>query len=91
MEITRTDSGDVTFRSRGGAAAYAVAENRVAIDNRVPAEIYLIDVPRSVQQLRIRVASHTLMRWPEDSAKYALPNDPRRARLRFGTPDAGSR
>lgn len=91
VEITRTDSGDVTFRSRGGAAAYAVAEHRVTIDNRVPAEVYLIDVPRSVQQVRIRVASRTLMRWPEDSAKYTLPNEPHRARLRFGTADPGSR
>ena len=69
VAITRTDTGDITFRSHGGTAAYQVAASRVSIDNQVAADEYQIDVPRSVQQLRIVVGTRVLLRWPEDSAQ----------------------
>ncbi|MES1259102.1 MAG: hypothetical protein ABUL71_00810 [Gemmatimonadota bacterium] len=85
VEINRTTTGDVAFRSRGGTTAYEVADGRVTIDNQSPAETYLIDIPASVRQVRIRVGSRTLIRWPEDSARYTLTTDPRRARVDIHT------
>jgi hypothetical protein len=81
IEITRTPSGDVGFRSRGGTTAYAVTENQVAIDNQVPATTYLIDIPVAVHAVRIRMGDRTLVRWPEDSARYTTPGHP--DQLRF--------
>ncbi len=83
IEIARSALGDVTFRSRGGTTAYEVAENRVAIDNQAPAEVYLINIPAAVQHVRIHVGTRTLIRWPEDSARFVLPTDPHRARVDF--------
>jgi len=85
VEITRTATGDVAFRSRGGTTAYEVADGRVTIDNQSPAETYLIDIPASVRQVRVRVGPRTLIRWPEDSARYTLTTDPRRARVDIHT------
>lgn len=69
IEITRSDSSDATFRSRGGTTAYRLADGQVSIDNQVPAERYLIDLPASVQRFRISVGHRTVLRWPEDSAR----------------------
>lgn len=81
VEIGRSAVSDVVFRSRGGTTAYEVAEGRVSIDNQTPAETYLIEIPATVRQVRIRVGTRTLIRWPEDSVKFSLPNEPRLARL----------
>lgn len=86
VEIARTAAGEVAFRSRGGTTAYEVADGRVTIDNQAPAETYLIDIPATVRHVRIRVGKRTLVRWPEDSAKYTLATDPRRARVEIHTP-----
>ena len=83
LEINRSASGDVVFRSRGGTTAYDVAEGRVSIDNQTPAAVYLIDVPNNVHQIRIKVGARSVIRWPEDSAKYTLANDTHRARVAF--------
>jgi hypothetical protein len=71
VEITRTGAGDVTFRSRGGNTAYRVASDQVSIDNEVPADVYEIAIPWTVQHLRLLVGTRVLLRWPEDSAQRA--------------------
>lgn len=76
IEITRTATGDVTFRSRGGNTAYQVASGQVSIDNQVPADEYQINIPRSVQQLRILIGTRVLLRWPEDSARRVSATRP---------------
>lgn len=76
IEITRTATGDVAFRSRGGNTAYQVAAGRVSIDNAAPADEYQVDLPGSVQQLRIVVGTRVLLQWPEDSARYATAARP---------------
>ena len=90
VEIIRTATGDVTFRSRGGNAAYQVASGQVSIDNEVPADAYQIEVPRSVQQLQILVGARVLLRWPEDSARRAPATQPDRFHipLDIGDPHA---
>lgn len=90
VELNRSAPGEVVFRSRGGTTAYDVAEGRVTIDNQSPAETYLIDIPATVRQVQVRVGSRTLIRWPEDSVKFALPNDPRRARVAIRPQAAGT-
>ena len=86
VEIARSDTGDVTFRSRGGTTAYAVASNHVSIDNQAPAVAYFIGIPPAVQQVRILVGSRVLLRWPEDSARVALPEQSVRARIVLAAP-----
>jgi hypothetical protein len=86
VEINRSADGDVVFRSRGGTTAYDVAEGRVSIDNQTPADVYLIDAPVNVHQIRIKVGSRTVIRWPEDSAKYTLSTDSHRARVELRIP-----
>lgn len=86
IEIKRTAPGDVTFRSRGGMTAYDVADGRVAIDNRTPADGYFIDVPTTVQRVRVHVGTRALILWPEDSAKIVLPNDAQHGRVEFRAP-----
>jgi hypothetical protein len=81
VEIVRTQTGDVTFRSRGGATAYDVKEQQVTIDNQAPAEVYLLEIPVTVRTVRIRIGERTLLRWPEDSARFAIAADPARARV----------
>jgi hypothetical protein len=81
VEIMRTQGGDVTFRSRGGATAYDGKEQQVTIDNQAPAETYLLDIPVTVRTVRIRIGERTLLRWPEDSARFAVADDPARARV----------
>lgn len=76
VEITRTATGDITFRSRGGNTAYQVAADQVTIDNQVPADEYQISVPRSVQQLRIVAGTRVLLRWPKDSARRLSATQP---------------
>lgn len=86
VEIARSDTGDVTFRSRGGTTAYAVTSNHVSIDNQAPAVAYFIGIPPAVQQVRILVGSRVLLRWPEDSARVALPEQSVRARIVLAAP-----
>jgi hypothetical protein len=81
LEVRHTSGGDVYFRSRGGVTAYDVAEGQVSIDNQSAAETYMIDFPASVRKLQVRIGERTLLRWPEDSAKFASPADPQRARV----------
>jgi len=81
LEIRWTAVGDVTFRSRGGIAAYQVASGQVTIDNQVAADAYQIDIPRSVQHLRILVGTRVLLRWPEDSARRVSPTGADELRL----------
>lgn len=86
VELVRSAPGDVTFRSRGGATAYEVAEGRVAIDNQSPAEVYMIDIPTTVRQVRIHVGNRTLLRWPEDSARLVTRGDAGRASVALRAP-----
>lgn len=81
IEIARSRSGEVTFRSRGGFTAYELAVGQVSIDNRVPADAYLIDLPPAVQRLRILVGDRVLLRWPEDSARVMVTQDSQRVRV----------
>lgn len=81
LEIHWTVAGDVTFRSRGGTAAYQVSSGQVAIDNQVPADAYQIGIPRSVQHVRILVGTRVLLRWPEDSARRVSPTSPDELRI----------
>ncbi len=76
VDITRTGTGDITFRSHGGNAAYQVAADQVSIDNSFPADAYQIDIPRGVQQVRILVGTRVLLRWPEDSAHRVGTSQP---------------
>jgi lipoprotein-anchoring transpeptidase ErfK/SrfK len=79
IEITRSNSIGVTFRSRGGTTAYRLSAGQVSIDNQLPARTYLIDLPASVQRLRIMVGRRALMRWPEDSIRLTRGHETRPA------------
>jgi hypothetical protein len=68
IEIAPSRSSDVIFRSRGGTTAYQLGAGQVSIDNQVPAQTYLIDLPAFVQRLRILVGNRVVFRWPDDSA-----------------------
>jgi lipoprotein-anchoring transpeptidase ErfK/SrfK len=81
IEITRSSSSDVTFRSRGGTTAYRLGAGQVSIDNQLPAQRYLIDLPASVQRLRIVVGHHEVMRWPEDSVRLTRGHETRATRV----------
>jgi hypothetical protein len=81
IEITRSNSSDVTFRSRGGTTAYRLSAGQVSIDNQRPAQAYLIDLPASVQRLRIVVGRRELMRWPDDSIRLTRGHESRPTRL----------
>lgn len=81
IEITWSNSSDVTFRSRGGTTAYRLSAGQVSIDNQLPARTYLIDLPASVQRLRIIVGHRELMRWPDDSIRLTRGHESRPARL----------
>lgn len=64
----RVAPGDATVRARGGDVAYAVGENRVTIDNRRPADAYLMTVPPDLRELRIVVEGRPLYRRPDARA-----------------------
>ena len=79
IEITRSNSSDVTFRSRGGTTAYRLGAGEVSIDNQAPAQSYLIDLPASVQRVRIVVGRRAVLRWPEDSVSLTRGHETRPA------------
>lgn len=88
MELVRSDGADVAFQSEGGAPAYAVASDRVIIDNQVPADLYRLVLPAGVRNVQVSVAGVVLLRWPEDSARFTVSLHPLRASipLRTGSP-----
>ncbi|MEP6591484.1 MAG: hypothetical protein ABJC19_09900 [Gemmatimonadota bacterium] len=81
VEISRTTSPLLTFRSRGGVTAYTVTDAQVAIDNQVAAETYLIEVPTMVRELKVLVDGRLAAQWPADSARLSDPSDSSRFRV----------
>jgi hypothetical protein len=72
---------ELTRNRRGGTTAYRLGAGQVSIDNQLPAQRYLIDLPASVQRLRIVVGHHEVMRWPEDSVRLTRGHETRATRV----------
>jgi hypothetical protein len=90
VEIVLTDRADVAIRSRGGEVGYQVAEGRVVIDNRAPAEQYDIEAPLGLQRLVVQVNSHLVFR-KQGGAVYPTPSSSGNRRFRISLADqAGS-
>ncbi len=62
LEVHLVDGAQVTVRSRGGDVGYTVNEGRVLVDNRVPAEEYIVEIPASLGRVRIVVGTRVLFR-----------------------------
>ena len=82
LEVHLVDSGQVTVRSRGGVVGFTVDEGRVVVDNRVPAEEYIVEVPVSLRRVRITVGTRLLFEKDGDrigpvapfaTARYRIP------------------
>lgn len=85
LELRAVDRTDVTITSRGGATGYDVADGEVTIDNREPAEAYLIGIPPGVIRLQVRAGARTLLTWPADITTHAIPGLSDAMRLTFPT------
>jgi hypothetical protein len=68
VEVRLTNGGQVTVRSRGGAVGFTVNEGRVLVDNRVPADEYVVEVPSTLRRARIMVGARVLFSKDGDQA-----------------------
>jgi len=60
--------GDAIIRARGGDVAYVVGAARVTIDNRTPADLYLLTVPPTVRRLTIVAGEREVFRLTDGRA-----------------------
>jgi hypothetical protein len=60
LEVRLTSGGQVTVRSRGGAVGFTVNEGRVLVDNRVPADEYVVEVPSTLRRARVMIGTRVL-------------------------------
>jgi hypothetical protein len=81
VEVHLVNGDQVTVRSRGGSVGYTVDEGRVLIDNRVPAEEYIVELPVSLRQARIVVGTRVLFRKDGDRSGPVLPFEEARYRI----------
>lgn len=73
LEVRLVDGTQVTVRSRGGAVGFTVNEGRVLVDNRVPAEEYIVEIPASLGRVRIVVGARVLYRKDGDRSGPVPP------------------
>jgi hypothetical protein len=91
VEIALVDRADVAVRSRGGDVAYEIAEGRVMIDNREPAERYDIEAPIGIAQLTVLMNDRAIFRKQGDVVTPASSSSGKgRFRIPLGT-GAGAR
>lgn len=81
LELHLIDGGQVTVRSRGGEVGYTVNEGRVLVDNRVPADEYIVEIPASLGRVRIVVGSRVLFRKDGDRSGPIQPFEGARYRI----------
>ena len=80
IEITRSEFERRHRSVRAGAPRpTGWRAGQVSIDNQVPAQRYLIDLPASVQRFRIMVGHRAVMRWPEDSVRLTRGHETRQS------------
>ncbi len=82
LEVHLVSGDQVTVRSRGGNVAYTVNEGRVLVDNRVPAEEYIVEIPATLGRVRIVAGTRVLFQKdgdrsgpvrPFEGAQYRIP------------------
>jgi hypothetical protein len=81
LEVHLVDGGQVTVRSRGGDVGYTVNEGRVLVDNRVPANEYIVVIPASLGRVRIVVGTRVLFRKDGDRSGPVQPFEGARYRI----------
>jgi hypothetical protein len=81
LEVHLISGDEVTVRSRGGKVAYAVNEGRVLIDNRVPADTYIVEIPATLGRVRIVAGSRVLFAKDGDRSGPAQPFEGGRYRI----------
>jgi len=81
LEVHLVDGGQVTVRSRGGGVGYTVNEGRVLVDNRVPADEYVVEIPASLGRVRIVVGTRVLFRKDGDRTGPIQPFEGARYRI----------
>lgn len=64
IRISHTDSPFTTARAIGGSVGFRVGSGRITLDNRDPAAVYEIDLPRNLIQAAVRVGGRVLVRVP---------------------------
>jgi hypothetical protein len=82
LEVHLVEGDQVTVRSRGGSVAFTVNEGRVLVDNRVPADEYIVEIPATLGSVRISVGTRVLFQkdgdhsgpvQPFEGARYRIP------------------
>ncbi len=82
LEVHLVAGDQVTVRSRGGSVAYTVNEGRVLVDNRVPANEYIVEIPATLGRVRVVVGTRVLFQkdgdhsgpvQPFEGARYRIP------------------
>lgn len=81
LEVDLVDGTTVMVRSRGGAVGFTINEGRVLVDNRVPAEEYIVEIPASLGRVRIVVGSRVLFRKDGDRSGPVTPFEGARYRI----------
>jgi hypothetical protein len=83
LEVHLVAGDQVTVRSRGGHVAYTVNEGRVLVDNRVPADEYVVEIPATLGRVRIVVGTQVLFQKDGDHSGPVQPFDGARYRIPF--------
>lgn len=81
LEVRLVEGDQVTVRSRGGTVGYTVNEGRVLVDNRVPADAYVVEIPASLRRVRIVVGTRVLFQKDGDRSGPVTPFEGARYRI----------
>ncbi len=81
LEVRLTSDSQVTVSSRGGTVGYRVNEGRVEVDNRVPADGYVIEIPSSLSRAEIVMGRRVLFSKNHGVTTPAGPTDGVRYRI----------
>jgi hypothetical protein len=81
LEVHVVAGDQVTVRSRGGTVAYTVHDGRVQVDNRVAAELYIVEIPASLHRVKIVAGSRVLFQADGNSASPMTLQEGGRVRI----------
>ena len=81
LEVRLTSDSQVTVSSRGGTVGYRVNEGRVEVDNRVPADDYVIEIPSSLGRAEIVMGKRVLFSKDHAATTPAARTDGARYRI----------
>ena len=62
LAITFGDGPQLSLVPRGGDAAFSVSRGTIAVDNRHSVASFALEVPRTVQRIRVRIDTATVFR-----------------------------